>query len=84
MLDSSFAAIVPMICVTLSALAAMVAESFRGKGEQMPIGTLGVIGLSERVELRPDSRRQLRALHQHHPVHRWPADDCAVRPGDSA
>ncbi len=46
MLDSSFAAIVPMVCVTLAALAAMVAESFRGKGEQMPIGTLGVIGLS--------------------------------------
>ena len=46
MLDSSFAAIVPMVCVTLAALAAMVAESFRGRGEQMPIGGLGVIGLS--------------------------------------
>jgi len=45
MLDSSFAAIVPMLCVTLAALAAMVAESFRAKGEQMPIGGLGVIGL---------------------------------------
>jgi NADH-quinone oxidoreductase subunit N len=45
MIDSSFAAIVPMLCVTLAALAAMVAESFRGKGEQMPIGGLGVIGL---------------------------------------
>ncbi len=45
MLDSSFAAIVPMLCVTLAALAAMVAESFRDKGEQMPIGGLGVIGL---------------------------------------
>ena len=45
MLDSSFAAIVPMVCVTLAALAAMVAESFRGKGEDMPIGGLGVIGL---------------------------------------
>jgi NADH-quinone oxidoreductase subunit N len=45
MLDSSFAAIVPMVCVTLAALAAMVAESFRGKGEQMPIGALAVIGL---------------------------------------
>jgi NADH-quinone oxidoreductase subunit N len=45
MLDSSFAAIVPMVCVTLAALAAMVAEAFRGKGEQMPIGGLGVIGL---------------------------------------
>src|SRR4029453_8705909 len=46
MLDSSFAAIVPMVFVTLAALAALVAERFRGKGEQMPIGTLGVIGLS--------------------------------------
>ncbi len=45
MSDSSFAAIVPMVCVTLAALAALVAESFRAKGEQMPIGGLGVIGL---------------------------------------
>ena len=45
MLDSSFAAIVPMLCVTLAAIASMVAESFRDKGEQMPIGGLGVIGL---------------------------------------
>jgi NADH-quinone oxidoreductase subunit N len=45
MLDSSFAAIVPMVCVTLAGLAALVAESFRGKGEHMPIGGLGVIGL---------------------------------------
>ena len=45
MLDSSFAAAVPMICVVLAALAAMVAESFRAKGEQLPIGGLGVIGL---------------------------------------
>ena len=46
MLDSSFAAVVPMVCVTLAALAALVAESFRGKGEDMPIGGLGAIGLS--------------------------------------
>ena len=45
MLDSSFAAVVPMVCVTLAALAAMVAEAFRAKGEHMPIGGLGVIGL---------------------------------------
>jgi NADH-quinone oxidoreductase subunit N len=45
MFDSSFAAIVPMLCVTLAALAAMVAEAFRAKGEEMPIGGLGVIGL---------------------------------------
>ena len=45
MLNSSLAAVVPMICVTLAALAAMVAEAFRDKDEQMPIGGLGVIGL---------------------------------------
>jgi len=45
MLDSSFAAIVPLLCVTLAALAAMVAESFRGPNERMPIGLLGLIGL---------------------------------------
>src|SRR5688500_10687373 len=34
MFDSSFDAIVPMLCVTLSALAVMIAESFRGKDER--------------------------------------------------
>jgi NADH-quinone oxidoreductase subunit N len=45
MLDSSFAAIVPLVCVTLAGIAAMVAEAFRGEDEHMPIGALGVIGL---------------------------------------
>ena len=45
MLDSSFAAAVPIVCVSLAALAAIVAEAFRAKGERMPIGGLGVIGL---------------------------------------
>ena len=45
MLETSFAAVVPIVCVTLAALAAMVAEAFRGRDEQMPIGALGVIGL---------------------------------------
>jgi NADH-quinone oxidoreductase subunit N len=45
-MDTSYAAIVPIVCVTLAGLAAMIAEAFRGKGEQMPIGGLGVIGLS--------------------------------------
>src|SRR3954462_7291019 len=45
MLSSSFAAIVPLVCVSLAAIAAMVAEAFRGKDERMPIGVLGVIGL---------------------------------------
>ena len=42
---SSFLAIVPMCCVTATAIAAMIAEAFRDPGERMPIGPLGVIGL---------------------------------------
>jgi NADH-quinone oxidoreductase subunit N len=38
-------AIVPMLCVTLAALASMGAEAFRRPGDRMPIGVLGVIGL---------------------------------------
>jgi len=38
-------AIVPMCCVAATAIAAMIAESFREPGERMPIGPLGVIGL---------------------------------------
>ena len=38
-------AVMPMLIVTLAAAATMLAEAFRGKGEQMPIGGLGVIGL---------------------------------------
>jgi NADH-quinone oxidoreductase subunit N len=45
MLQSTYAAIVPIVCVTLAALAAMVAEAFRAKDERMPIGALGLIGL---------------------------------------
>jgi NADH-quinone oxidoreductase subunit N len=39
-------AIVPMLCVTAAAIAAMVAEAFRSPGERMPIGPLGAIGLA--------------------------------------
>jgi len=46
MLTSSFAAVVPIVCVTLGGLAAMVAEAFRKDDERMPIGILGVIGLA--------------------------------------
>jgi NADH-quinone oxidoreductase subunit N len=42
---TSLNAIVPMLCVTAAALAAMVAEAFRSPGERMPIGPLGAIGL---------------------------------------
>ena len=42
---SSLNAIVPMACVTAAAIAAMTAEAFRARGERMPIGPLGAIGL---------------------------------------
>src|SRR5574338_1233570 len=42
---TDFAAIVPIITVTLAACAAMVAEAFRRPGERMPIGGRGIIGL---------------------------------------
>src|SRR5215212_9490277 len=45
MFNSSFDAVVPILCVTLAALAAMGAEAFRGNDEKMPIGGLGIIGL---------------------------------------
>jgi NADH-quinone oxidoreductase subunit N len=41
---AGFSAVVPMACVTAAALAAMTAEAFRARDEQMPIGPLGVIG----------------------------------------
>src|SRR3970282_736239 len=46
MLDTSFAALVPVICVTLAALAAMLMEAFRRTDEQLPIGLLATIGLA--------------------------------------
>ena len=41
----SFDAVIPIICVSLAGLVAMLAESFRVRGERMPIGGLAVIGL---------------------------------------
>jgi len=46
MFNSVFAAIVPMSCVTLAALASMAAEAFRGRDERMPIGVFGIVGLA--------------------------------------
>jgi NADH-quinone oxidoreductase subunit N len=43
---TSLNAIVPMLCVTAAAIAAMIAEAFRSPGERMPIGPLGAIGLT--------------------------------------
>jgi NADH-quinone oxidoreductase subunit N len=45
MMMRSFHAIVPMACVAAAGIAAMTAEAFRGRGERMPIGGLGVVGL---------------------------------------
>ena len=45
MFSSELDAIVPMLCVTLAALASMGAEAFRGQNERLPIGGLGIVGL---------------------------------------
>ena len=45
MFNSSLDAVVPMLCVALAALAVMGAEAFRAKGEDMPLGGLGIVGL---------------------------------------
>ena len=45
MLNSNLDAIVPMLCVTLAALAVMGAEAFRARDESMPLGGLGIVGL---------------------------------------
>src|SRR5688572_23738384 len=42
--NTSLDAIVPMLCVTLAALAVMGAEAFRGRDENMPLGGLGIVG----------------------------------------
>src|SRR6185295_7532698 len=41
----SMQAIVPMLSVTLAALACMAAEAFREGSERMPVGGLGIVGL---------------------------------------
>jgi len=38
--------IVPVMCVTLAGIACMLAEAFRRRGERMPIGGLGLVGLA--------------------------------------
>jgi NADH-quinone oxidoreductase subunit N len=42
-------AIIPIVSVTLAAIAAMLAEAFRQPGERMPIAGLGLIGLAGAV-----------------------------------
>jgi NADH-quinone oxidoreductase subunit N len=46
MSSSSFAAIVPILCVTAAGIAAMLAEALREPGERMPISGLGLVGLA--------------------------------------
>jgi NADH-quinone oxidoreductase subunit N len=45
MIGPALNGIIPILCVTLAGLACMLAEAFRQKGERMPIGGLGAIGL---------------------------------------
>jgi NADH-quinone oxidoreductase subunit N len=45
MISPAFDAIVPMLSVTLAALACMLWEAFREPGERMPVGGLGIVGL---------------------------------------
>src|SRR5574339_717079 len=43
---TEYAALIPIVIVALSAIAAMLAEAFRQPGERMPIAGLGLIGLA--------------------------------------
>jgi len=45
MVNSSFDAVIPMVCVALAALSVMAAEAFRARDERMPMGGLGIVGL---------------------------------------
>jgi len=42
---TEYLAVVPLVCVWLGGIAAMMAEAFRSRGERMPIAGLGIIGL---------------------------------------
>jgi hypothetical protein len=53
--NSSLDAIVPMLCVTLAALAVMGAEAFRGRDENMPLGGSASSAWSARRFRRPCS-----------------------------
>lgn len=46
MFNSSFDAVIPVLCVTLAGLVVLLAEAFRAKDERMPIGGLALIGLA--------------------------------------
>jgi NADH-quinone oxidoreductase subunit N len=42
---TEYLAIVPLVCVWVAGIAAMMAEAFRSPGERMPIAGLGIVGL---------------------------------------
>ncbi len=43
---TEYAALIPLLIIALTAIAAMLAEAFREPGERMPIAGLGLIGLA--------------------------------------
>ena len=45
MMSPALNAVIPVICVALAGLTCMLAEAFRERGERLPIGGLGIIGL---------------------------------------
>jgi NADH-quinone oxidoreductase subunit N len=45
-MSTNLDAAIPMLCVTLAALATMTAEAFRARDERMPVGWLGIVGLA--------------------------------------
>lgn len=45
MISGQFDAIIPMLCVALAGMVVLLAESFRGRDEKMPLGGLALIGL---------------------------------------
>ena len=70
MFNTDLDALIPMLCITLTALATMGTEAFRGRSERLPIGWWGLIGLggaatqpksADPVEPGPAGSRQRRA-----------------------
>ena len=46
MMSPALLAVIPVICVALAGLTCLLAEAFRERGERLPIGGLGIIGLA--------------------------------------
>ena len=57
MFNTDLDALIPMLCVTLTALATMGTEAFRGRSERLPIGWWGLIGLGGSLYARSSVRR---------------------------